>query len=100
MSDGIVVRKCTTLPEFEACVTLQREVWGEEDLEIEPVTGFLVASETGGQVLGAFESEMPVSPTPNPSQSPPQSLVGFALSMPGIKTIAGVPQPYQESADE
>ena len=55
MSDGIVVRKCTTLPEFEACVALQREVWGEEDLEIEPVTGFLVASETGGQVLGAYD---------------------------------------------
>lgn len=55
MSDGIVVRKCATLPEFEACVTLQRDVWGEEDLEIEPVTGFLVASETGGQVLGAYD---------------------------------------------
>jgi predicted GNAT superfamily acetyltransferase len=55
MSDGIVVRKCTTLAEFEACVALQREVWGEEDLEIEPVTGFIVASETGGQVLGAFD---------------------------------------------
>jgi predicted GNAT superfamily acetyltransferase len=55
MSDGIVVRKCTTLPEFEACVTLQQEVWGEEDLEIEPVTGFLVAAETGGQVIGAYE---------------------------------------------
>jgi len=55
MSDGIVVRKCTTLAEFEACVTLQREVWGEEDLEIEPVTGFLVAAETGGQVLGAYD---------------------------------------------
>jgi predicted GNAT superfamily acetyltransferase len=55
MSDGITVRKCTTLAEFEACVALQREVWGEEDLEIEPVTGFIVASETGGQVLGAFD---------------------------------------------
>ena len=55
MSDGIVVRKCTTLPEFEACVALQKEVWGEEDLEIEPVTGFVVASETGGQVIGAFD---------------------------------------------
>jgi predicted GNAT superfamily acetyltransferase len=55
MSDGVVVRKCTTLPEFEACVTLQQEVWGEEDLEIEPVTGFLVAAETGGQVIGAYE---------------------------------------------
>jgi predicted GNAT superfamily acetyltransferase len=55
MSDCVIVRKCTTLDEFEACVTLQREIWGEDDLEIEPVTGFIVASETGGQVLGAFD---------------------------------------------
>jgi predicted GNAT superfamily acetyltransferase len=55
MSDGILVRKCTTLAEFEACVTLQREVWGEEDLEIAPVSEFIVASETGGQVMGAFD---------------------------------------------
>jgi predicted GNAT superfamily acetyltransferase len=70
MSDGIVVRKCTTLPEFEACVTLQRDVWGEEDLEIEPVTGFLVASETGGQVLGAYDGDR---------------LVGYTLGVVGYR---------------
>jgi predicted GNAT superfamily acetyltransferase len=70
MSDGVVVRKCTTLPEFEACVTLQREIWGEEDLEIEPVSGFIVASETGGQVLGAYDG--------------PQ-LVGYTLALVGYR---------------
>ncbi len=70
MSDGVVVRKCTTLPEFEACVALQREVWGEEDLEIEPVTGFLVASETGGQVLGAYDGAR---------------LVGYTLGLVGYR---------------
>jgi predicted GNAT superfamily acetyltransferase len=70
MSDGIVVRKCTTLPEFEACVALQKEVWGEEDLEIEPVTGFLVASETGGQVLGAYDGSR---------------LVGYTLGVVGYR---------------
>lgn len=73
MSDGIVVRKCTTLPEFEACVALQREVWGEEDLEIEPVTGFIVASETGGQVLGAFDGPR---------------LVGYTLGLVGYRDNA------------
>jgi predicted GNAT superfamily acetyltransferase len=70
MSEGIVVRKCATLPEFEACVALQREVWGEEDLEIEPVTGFLVASETGGQVIGAYDGER---------------LVGYTLGVVGYR---------------
>ena len=35
MSDGIDVRKCETLGEFHACVALQREIWGESDLEVE-----------------------------------------------------------------
>lgn len=55
MSQGIVVRKCEGMAECHECVRLQREVWGEEDLEVEPVTLFIVASETGGQVLGAFD---------------------------------------------
>jgi predicted GNAT superfamily acetyltransferase len=55
MSNDIVVRKCLTLEEFHACVALQREIWGESDLEVEPVTLFIVASYAGGQVLGAFD---------------------------------------------
>jgi predicted GNAT superfamily acetyltransferase len=69
MSDGIAVRKCTTLAEFEACVALQREVWGEEDLEIEPVSGFIVASETGGQAFGAYDGDR---------------LVGYTLGFVGL----------------
>ncbi|HVH72712.1 MAG TPA: GNAT family N-acetyltransferase, partial [Candidatus Dormibacteraeota bacterium] len=55
MSPGIQVRKCETLEEFHCCVELQRRIWGEEDLEIEPVTLFVVAAHTGGQMLGAFD---------------------------------------------
>src|SRR5258708_26120785 len=55
--EGIVVRKCCALEEFHACVKLQQEIWDEEDLEIEPSTMFVVASLTGGQVLGAFDGE-------------------------------------------
>jgi predicted GNAT superfamily acetyltransferase len=69
MSEGIVIRKCTTLAEFNACVRLQREVWGETDLEIEPVTGFIVAANVGGQVLGAFDRER---------------LVGYTLAVVGL----------------
>jgi len=55
MTDGIVIRKCTTLEEFHLCVELQKEVWQEADLEIDPLSAFVVAAQTGGQVLGAFD---------------------------------------------
>jgi len=70
MSAGIVVRKCAGIEEFQRCVDLQREIWGEKDLEVEPATLFVVASETGGQVLGAFDGERLVGYT--------LALVGFA----------------------
>jgi predicted GNAT superfamily acetyltransferase len=54
---SFVVRKCNTLAEFHACVALQREIWAETDLEIEPATLFVVAANTGGQVLGVFDGE-------------------------------------------
>lgn len=54
MSDKVVVRKCAGIEEYRQCVDLQREIWGEADLEVEPVTLFVVAEGTGGQVLGAF----------------------------------------------
>jgi predicted GNAT superfamily acetyltransferase len=70
MSEGIVVRKCTGMEEFQRCVALQREIWGEDDLEVEPATLFVVAEETGGQVLGAFDGER---------------LVGYTLALVGFR---------------
>jgi predicted GNAT superfamily acetyltransferase len=55
MSAEIAVRKCAGIAEFQRCVDLQKEIWGEEDIEVEPTTLFVVAAETGGQVLGAFD---------------------------------------------
>jgi predicted GNAT superfamily acetyltransferase len=70
MSGGITVRKCATLEEFHRCVDLQREIWGEADLEVEPATAFVVAMHTGGQVLGAFDGE---------------KLVGYTLAVVGLR---------------
>jgi len=78
MSGEIVVRACERLDEFRACVALQREIWGEADLEIVPDTIFVVAEHTGGQILGAFDG---------------QRLIGFTLSMPGVRNGA----PYLHS---
>src|SRR5215472_7437130 len=78
MSGGIAVRVCEGLDEFRACVALQREIWGEADLEIVPDTIFVVAAHSGGQILGAFEGER---------------LIGFTLSLPGLRNGA----PYLHS---
>jgi hypothetical protein len=47
MNDGIIVRRCESLAEFHRCVELQREIWKEAELEVEPATIFVVAAHTG-----------------------------------------------------
>jgi len=74
MSEGIAVRKCEAIEEFHECVQLQKEIWGEADLEVEPTTLFVVAAHTGGQVLGAFEGP---------------KLAGYTLAVVGVRN--GVP---------
>ena len=68
--DSIELRHCREVSEFQACVDLQREVWGFSDADLIPVRMFVVASKIGGQVIGAFAG---------------QTLVGFALSIPGSR---------------
>jgi predicted GNAT superfamily acetyltransferase len=70
MSERIVIRKCERLEEFHLCVGLQRQIWGEADLEVEPATMFVVASHTGGQILGAFDGD---------------KLIGYTLSVVGLR---------------
>src|SRR5258708_34074221 len=70
MSGEIIVRECESLDDFHRCVELQREIWGEADLEVEPATMFVVAAHTGGEVLGAFDGER---------------LVGYTLAVVGLR---------------
>jgi predicted GNAT superfamily acetyltransferase len=78
MTPDIQIRKCTTLPDFHRCVEIQREVWRESDLETEPYVTFVVAHQTGGQVLGAFDGD---------------TMVGFSMSLVGLHGTA----PYLHS---
>ena len=66
--DGIAVRHCCGIAEFEACVRLEREVWKSADIDVVPIPLFVVASKTGGQVLGAFQGD---------------HLVGFTMAVAG-----------------
>jgi predicted GNAT superfamily acetyltransferase len=66
--DDILIRRCHGIEEFESCIRVEREVWKSADVDIIPIPLFVVASETGGQVLGAFHGT---------------DLVGFTLAIAG-----------------
>ena len=70
MTSDISIRKCTALDDFHRCVAIQKSVWGESDLEVEPYVTFVVANQTGGQVIGAFDGD---------------TMVGFTLAMAAIR---------------
>ncbi len=60
MPPDITVHPLHALDEFHRCIQIAREVWGEDDLETEPFTTFVIADITGGQVLGAFDGDLMV----------------------------------------
>ena len=66
----IAVRPCSGLAEFATCIEIERAVWGSADVDIVPLPLFVVAAETGGQVLGAFAGER---------------MVGFTLAIAGVR---------------
>lgn len=68
-SAEISIRHCHDLSEFLKCFELQRAVWGKTELDV-PLPLFVIAAETGGQVLGAFDRE---------------KMVGFTLAIAGYR---------------
>jgi len=52
---GITLRRLGEPEEMRVCVDLQKRVWGFSDVELVPHRLFVVASRTGGQVIGAFD---------------------------------------------
>jgi predicted GNAT superfamily acetyltransferase len=49
----IEIRHCESLAEYETCVRLEKQIWGEHIAV--PSAIFVVAHHTGGQILGAFD---------------------------------------------
>jgi predicted GNAT superfamily acetyltransferase len=66
--DGVRVQLCHSIAEFEACVAIERKTWRSADIDVVPVPLFVVAAETGGQVIGAFHHD---------------ELVGFTMAIAG-----------------
>jgi predicted GNAT superfamily acetyltransferase len=55
--DGIQIRECNTIDEFDSCIRLQREVFGLPELEISPRRHLIVSRQAGGWTLGAFVAD-------------------------------------------
>ncbi len=66
----IRLEKLTKSAQFDQCVALQDTVWGYEPSDAMSQKVFLLASEIGGQVIGAFEGD---------------ALVGYAMALPGVR---------------
>jgi predicted GNAT superfamily acetyltransferase len=73
-TSSIAVRQCGTVAEFDECVELEHLTWGEQI--VVPSAMFVVAHETGGQILGAYEKTSPDAP---------EKLVGFLMAVAGIR---------------
>ena len=66
-----IIRACHGIAELEGCVSLQKEVWNFDDVDLIPLRLFVVATKIGGQVIGAFDGN---------------ELIGFAMSIPGTRS--------------
>ncbi len=66
----IAVRSCSGLSEFATCIEIERAVWGSADVDVVPLPLFVVAAETGGQVVGAFAGDR---------------MIGFTLAIAGVR---------------
>jgi predicted GNAT superfamily acetyltransferase len=81
------------MDEMQACVDLEIETWGYDENDVIPRKTFLLSQKIGGQVLGAFDSDL----SNGAAAGPDGTLVGFAMSLPGLKSTPQGPQPYIHS---
>src|SRR6266480_1317624 len=51
----IDIRELCAYPGFRACLKVQQEIWGHQFTDLVPVSMLMIASKTGGLVLGAFD---------------------------------------------
>ncbi|HSK78268.1 MAG TPA: hypothetical protein VLQ45_17585 [Thermoanaerobaculia bacterium] len=69
--DGIVFRSLSSLPDYEACIELQRVTWGRDFSDVVPLSILKIVQKAGGIAAGAF--------------SPDGRMLGFVLGLAGVK---------------
>lgn len=90
----VEIRSCSGMQELDACVRLEIDTWGYDETEVVPRKTFLLAQNIGGQVIGAFERP---DGDHEPTLDRRGALIGFAMSLPGIKEERGRVKPYLHS---
>ena len=68
---SVEIRTLRTIEECEACVSLQRHVWGFEPSDLVPVTLLHVVDYVGGLAAGAFDAD--------------DELLGFVFGVSGVR---------------
>lgn len=66
----ITIEPLQTVEQFRDAVSLQKTIWGFEDIELLPVRLFVVAGKIGGQIYGAYDEGR---------------MIAFCLAIPGHK---------------
>ena len=69
--DQVTIRPLETRPEYEACVALQRDIWGRDFQDVVPATILMVSQQVGGIASGAFDTD--------------GQLLGFVFGMSGVR---------------
>ncbi len=65
------LRQLETHEDYEACVRLQRKIWGENFHDVVPATILIVSQQVGGVTAGAFDAS--------------GRLIGFVFGISGVK---------------
>jgi predicted GNAT superfamily acetyltransferase len=60
VKQGIRIRTLEAAEEMSVCVDLQQRIWGYASLDTVPDQIFIVAKKTGGQVMTAYDGDLPV----------------------------------------
>ena len=55
--DGVTFRPLSSLPDYEACIELQRLTWGQNFSDVVPLSILKVTQKAGGIAAGAFSDE-------------------------------------------
>ncbi len=56
-ADGLTFRPLSSLPDYEACVELQRLTWGRDFSDVVPLSMLKVTQKAGGIAAGAFSAD-------------------------------------------
>ncbi|HSU97889.1 MAG TPA: hypothetical protein VLI40_11710 [Gemmatimonadaceae bacterium] len=70
-SGSVIIRRVSTLPEYDECVVIERETWGSQFAEVVPTTILRIAQEVGGVTAAAF--------------APDGTMLGFVFGITGVR---------------